>query len=70
VNFLDGQTREPLTRCRVYDTVEPVRGFVIRSMTDLPEGPRKIMLTQNLLKGFGEIEVDITGVQFDRLTSS
>ena|GEM_PF-4799067 len=70
VNFIDARSRLPLTRQRVYQSPETIRGFVARSMTALAEGPRKAIFVKDLERGCGEIEVEITGVQFDRLTSS
>ena len=70
VNFLDPRSRLLLTRQRVYQSPEPVRGMVARSMTTLSEGPRKVLFSKALEKGCGEIEVEITSTQFHRLRSS
>ena len=70
VDFTDPRTGRTLTRQRTYKSAEPIRGLVARSMTTLVEGPRKITFGQNLAKGFGEIEVDVSAGQFERLTSS
>ncbi len=70
VNFLHARSRLPLTRQRIYRSQEMIRGLVARSMTALTEGPRKTLFQKDLEKGFGEIEVEITGVQLNRLMSS
>jgi hypothetical protein len=70
VNFVDARSRRPLTRQRVYASAEPIRGFVARSLSGVKDGPDKSLFQHNLVKGFGEIEVEISGVQFERLTSS
>jgi hypothetical protein len=69
VNLLDERTREPLTKQRTYSSEEHVRGLVGRSMTSLG-GPRPVTFGQALDRGFGEIEVNTTRVQYERLRDS
>ena len=69
MNFLDWQTKSPLTRQRVYPSLQTVKGLVNLSMTSL-SGPRGAIFARNLERGFGEIEVDINGAQYEQLRDS
>ena len=64
LNVLDPKTRLPLTSQRVLRDPETIAGMVDRSIRPLRADPREIAFRRALAAGWGEIEVEISGVQF------
>lgn len=67
VNFLDPRTRLPLTHQRVFHSPETISELVEKSLTPMRSGPRAILFSQALKAGKGEIDIEISGEQYEKL---
>jgi hypothetical protein len=67
VDFLDPRSRLPLTRQRIYRDPATIMGLVDRSATPVGSGPRATLFHKALEIGRGEIELEVSREQYERL---
>ncbi len=70
VDFLDPDTRQAVTRQRVYGSAAIIAGLVARSQTDLGHGPRRAFFDYQLAEGQGEVQIELSPAQYERLCAS